>query len=86
MMFPGANARIYRNEAGEVMGWDYPSEDDEVYDPDDYLHDPYEDDDDYDEDVERRINDRKVEDKPDDSWLEMEYENRTELGDAGDDW
>lgn len=85
-MFPGANARIYRNEAGEVMGWDYPSEDDEVYDPDDYLHDPYEDDDDYDEDVERRINDRKVEDKPDDSWLEMEYENRTELGDAGDDW
>lgn len=85
-MFPGANARIYRNEAGEVMDWDYPSEDDEVYDPDDYLHDPYEDDDDYDEDVERRINDRKVEDKPDDSWLEMEYENRTELGDAGDDW
>ncbi len=84
MMFPGANARIYRNEAGEVMGWDYPSEDDEVYDPDDYLHDPYEDDDDYDEDVERRINDRKVEDKPDDSWLEMEYENRTNIGDG--DW
>lgn len=84
MMFPGANARIHRNEAGEVMGWDYPSEDDEVYDPDDYLHDPYEDDDDYDEDVERRINDRKVEDKPDDSWLEMEYENRTNIGDG--DW
>lgn len=26
MMFPGANARIFRNEAGEVLGWDYPSD------------------------------------------------------------
>jgi len=31
MMFPGAGAQIYRNEAGEVTGWDYPSEPD--YDP-----------------------------------------------------
>lgn len=27
-MFPGANAQIYTNEAGEVIGWDYPSYDD----------------------------------------------------------
>jgi hypothetical protein len=32
VMFPGAHARIYRNEAGEVIGWDYPS-DDEPQDP-----------------------------------------------------
>lgn len=25
-MFPGANATIYTNEAGEPIGWDYPSE------------------------------------------------------------
>lgn len=25
-MFPGAGAVIYRNEAGEPLGWDYPSE------------------------------------------------------------
>jgi hypothetical protein len=36
-MFPGANAQIYRNEAGEPIGWDYPSYDEEYYDPDDYL-------------------------------------------------
>lgn len=35
MTFPGAGAQIYRNEAGEVTGWDYLSEPD--YDPDDYL-------------------------------------------------
>lgn len=37
-MFPGANAQIYRNEAGEPIGWDYPS--DEPYDPydDDSYH------------------------------------------------
>ena len=27
-MFPGPNAQIYYNEAGEPEGWDYPSEDD----------------------------------------------------------
>lgn len=47
-MFPGANARIYRNEAGEPIGWDYPSDEPE-YDPDEYLtldfdDDPYNDD------------------------------------------
>ena len=26
--FPGAGARIYTNEAGEVIGWDYPPDDD----------------------------------------------------------
>ncbi len=26
-MFPGPGARIYRNEAGEPLGWDYPSDD-----------------------------------------------------------
>lgn len=43
-MFPGPNAQIYRNEAGEVLGWDYPP--DEPYEPDpyeaDYYDDPYE--------------------------------------------
>ena len=33
-MFPGPGAQIYRNEAGEPLGWDYPS--DEPYEPDDY--------------------------------------------------
>ncbi len=27
-MFPGAGAVIEKNEAGEVVGWDYPSEPD----------------------------------------------------------
>lgn len=26
-MFPGAGAQVYRNEAGEPIGWDYPSDD-----------------------------------------------------------
>lgn len=30
-MFPGAGATVYRNEAGEPIGWDYPSE----FDPND---------------------------------------------------
>lgn len=42
-MFPGAHASVYRNEAGEPIGWDYPSRDDEWHDPDAYLN---EDDDD----------------------------------------
>lgn len=36
-MFPGANAQVYRNEAGEPIGWDYPS-----YDDGDYYDDYYE--------------------------------------------
>jgi len=34
-MFPGAGAVVYRNEAGEPLGWDYPSEPDpsDSYDP-----------------------------------------------------
>jgi len=27
-MFPGPGARIYRNEAGEPIGWDYPPDED----------------------------------------------------------
>jgi hypothetical protein len=33
-MFPGPNAQVYYNEAGEPLGWDYPS--DEPYEPDDF--------------------------------------------------
>lgn len=40
-MFPGAGANIYRNEAGEPLGWDYPSYD-EPPNPDDF--DRYDDD------------------------------------------
>lgn len=30
-MFPGAGAVVYRNEAGEPLGWDYPSDDGPEY-------------------------------------------------------
>lgn len=43
-MFPGATASVYRNDAGEPIGWDYPSDDEEWYDP--YDEDRYEDPDD----------------------------------------
>lgn len=35
-MFPGPGAQIYHNDAGEVMGWDYPAdpEFDDDWDPD----------------------------------------------------
>lgn len=46
MTFPGAGAQIYRNEAGEPTGWDYPQYD-EGPDPDDFDDFDY---DDYDED------------------------------------
>ena len=36
MTFPGAGAQVYRNEAGEPIGWDYPYAD-EPPDPDDYY-------------------------------------------------
>lgn len=42
-MFPGAGAQIYRNEAGEPIGWDYPGNDD-PYDPDEFYEQDYEDD------------------------------------------
>lgn len=40
-MFPGPGARIYKNEAGEPIGWDYPSYDepnvyDEMYDSEEW--------------------------------------------------
>jgi len=31
-MFPGPGAQIYKNDAGEVLGWDYPP--DEPYEED----------------------------------------------------
>jgi hypothetical protein len=34
-MFPGAGASVYRNDAGEPLGWDYPSYD-EPANPDDF--------------------------------------------------
>lgn len=51
MNFPTAGARVYRNEAGEPVDWDYPSYD--APDPDD-DYDSYvpEDDDDEDQAVE----------------------------------
>lgn len=47
-MFPGASATVYRNEDGEPIGWDYPSEPD----PGDMQDDWYDDDwyDDYEDD------------------------------------
>ncbi|HEX8109782.1 MAG TPA: hypothetical protein VF516_18755 [Kofleriaceae bacterium] len=41
-MFPGANASVYHNEAGEPLGWDTP-DDDGPYDPDAYLMGDYDD-------------------------------------------
>lgn len=32
-MFPGPGAVVYRNEAGEPLGWDYPSYEPDVSDP-----------------------------------------------------
>lgn len=29
--FPGPGAHVYRNEAGEPIGWDYPSDDEPPY-------------------------------------------------------
>ena len=40
-MFPGANATVYYNEAGEPVGWDYPAEPE--YDPFDGGYDPWAD-------------------------------------------
>lgn len=34
-MFPGANAQVYRNEAGEPIGWDYHSDEPDYTDWDD---------------------------------------------------
>lgn len=36
-MFPGPGAQVYYNEAGEPLGWDYPSEP-EPHDGPDYDH------------------------------------------------
>ncbi len=33
-IFPGPNAQIYKNEAGEVLGWDYPSDEPPDFDED----------------------------------------------------
>lgn len=44
-MFPGPGARIYRNDAGEPLGWDYP-DDDGPPDPDDWYGDGWDEPDD----------------------------------------
>lgn len=55
-MFPGPGAQVYYNDAGEPLGWDYPS--DEPYEPDDQFFDNYErDEDDDKDDEEHRITD-----------------------------
>ena len=41
-LFPGSHAQIYRNEVGEVIGWDYPSYDDSPSDNDDWYDNNYE--------------------------------------------
>lgn len=38
-MFPGPSAQIYRNDAGEVLGWDYPPDPSEYYEDDFYEAD-----------------------------------------------
>ena len=43
-MFPGAGAQVYYNEAGEPLGWDYPSYD-EPEDPEEHYRRMEEDDD-----------------------------------------
>lgn len=37
-MFPGAGAQVYRNEAGEPLGWDYPSSDTFYCDQCGFMH------------------------------------------------
>jgi hypothetical protein len=44
MTFPGASARIYRNEEGEPVGWDYPDYDEPEQDPYDDYYDEEDDD------------------------------------------
>ncbi len=53
-MFPGAHAVVYYNDAGEPLGWDYPSSDEGDSDPhDDYDSNYYDGgDDEEDEDEE----------------------------------
>lgn len=48
-MFPSAGAQIYRNEAGEVTGWDYPDMYDGGVDLDDMDGFEYDSDDEWDD-------------------------------------
>lgn len=99
-MFHGPGARIYRNEAGEPTGWDYPSSDD-PHDPDDYLDrddrvDPdldEEDDEVWEARHERQLNEdrenafeRGWTETAEDAHLEAAYEERYEMDydDGGD--
>jgi hypothetical protein len=43
-MFPGPGAQVYYNEAGEPLGWDYPSYDEPENDPYDDIDDYFDDD------------------------------------------
>ena len=50
-MFPGPHAHVYRNEAGEPVGWDYPDDGPPETDPYDDYDDDLEDDDLEDDDL-----------------------------------
>lgn len=42
-MFPGPGAQIYRNEAGEPIGWDYPPDPRDPGNIDDHFEDDFDD-------------------------------------------
>ncbi len=44
-MFPGAHSHVYRNEAGEPIGWDNTYYDEPEYDEEQFLYHPEDDDD-----------------------------------------
>lgn len=57
-MFPGAHAQIYRNEAGEVLGWDNNAYFEPDYDPFDLDDDDDYEDDDVDTEGDYEYNDK----------------------------
>jgi len=70
MTFPGAGARVYYNEAGEPLGWDYPNYDapPDVDDYDRWADEPDDEEEDGDErepDYEQIIEDRAAMRGPD---------------------
>jgi hypothetical protein len=79
-MFPGAHASIYRNEAGEVVGWDSPGEPE--YDPDDYLAGDYDDDDDEDDEFEDDEDEDDEDDEPETGGGQHAYYSNDPFNDA----
>jgi hypothetical protein len=57
--FPGSHSQIYRNEEGEVIGWDNPQYFEPEYDPDEYLPLDLHDEEDDESDVLRRTGDEE---------------------------